>query len=954
MSKNSISDVATMKYICALITILFVSVTTLAASIPFVRNFTNKEVMCQNWDIEQDSKGIIYIANRYGLVCYDGKTWQTYTTNENRTIRSLHIASDDRIYIGSYEEFGYFERDEYGKLTYSSISSLFQHKELKNKDIWSIEQEDNLIYFQSFAGYFSFDTQSKQVAFYPVKNMMQRLYKVESKIYVVVQDELYRLEKNNLVKLPSIHSPLQSPVRSILPYGDNRLLIQTENQGFWIYNQGEYTPATINKALNISGNNEALYAENGNLLAGTRSNGLLCFDSQGSLLYKLDHQTQLQHNTVLSLFKDKANNIWIGLEKGLSLAFINDSFSFHYLKENNIGSIFDVALWNDYLYIASNQGLWRIKAKDFLTQEQSFSPERVNLQNGFVQKLLKTDEGLIIGHSKATYLLNKQNQLTEMYPTGGALAGTEIHYPQQRKGFLLGSYNSINLYDIEPSGNYLFRQRLSNFDGYPRYIEFDNNGNLWVAHTRKGIYKLKMNRDRTNFTGNEFFSCIGDSSRTQIGVFNIGGRIVFTNENQFYTYNDLSDSIVPYDRLNTHLEFITHTKHIVKVDNTYYWFITDMGIALVNLATSNTPVIEKVLLFDNYNLRMHKDFESIVPITPEYSILCAENVLVLIPNKPETNHAPLNQKMIFTHIVSYNILKNEEQYLPVRTGDTTYQLTSDFNSLDVQVAYPAYNEDIYFQFKLEENGIPKHWQEKQNTPSINIQRLPSGNYCLKCRAIDEKGIVVSTASFSFRILPPWYLSAWAYACYIFLLAVILLVIYAGVRRRTLRQQRHIIKEREQQIIELENKRLNDEILFKGKELTQSTMTIIENNKILLAIKEEIESHKRMLGSQYPNKYYQKLIDMIDNATSKGKEWDLFLSNFDLIHQHFFRNLRQRFPELTPNDLKLCALLRLNMSTKDMADMLNIGVRAVETARYRLRKKMELDSNVDLVQFLIDF
>lgn len=184
--------------------------------------------------------------------------------------------------------------------------------------------------------------------------------------------------------------------------------------------------------------------------------------------------------------------------------------------------------------------------------------------------------------------------------------------------------------------------------------------------------------------------------------------------------------------------------------------------------------------------------------------------------------------------------------------------------------------------------------------------------------------------------------------------MILLAIYAGVRRRTLRQQRHIIKEREQQIIELENKRLNDEILFKGKELTQSTMTIIENNKILLAIKEEIENHKRMLGSQYPNKYYQKLMDMIDNATSKGKEWDLFLSNFDLIHEHFFRNLRQRFPELTPNDLKLCALLRLNMSTKDMADMLNIGVRAVETARYRLRKKMELDSNVDLVQFLIDF
>ena len=101
--------------------------------------------MCQNWDIGQDSKGVIYVANRNGLVCYDGKTWQTYTTNENRTIRSLYISPDDRIYIGSYEEFGYFERNEYGKLVYTSISSLFQHKELKNKDIWSIEQDENLI-----------------------------------------------------------------------------------------------------------------------------------------------------------------------------------------------------------------------------------------------------------------------------------------------------------------------------------------------------------------------------------------------------------------------------------------------------------------------------------------------------------------------------------------------------------------------------------------------------------------------------------------------------------------------------------------------------------------------------------------------------------------------------------------------------------------------------------------
>lgn len=241
-----------MKYIYALIIVLLTSANALGSLYSIRQKLHDKEVMCQNWDIGQDSKGIIYVANRNGLVCYDGKTWQTYTTNENRTIRSLYISPDDRIYIGSYEEFGYFERNEYGKLVYTSISGLFQHKELKNKDIWSIEQDENLIYFQSFAGYFSFDTQSKKIAFYPVKNMMQRLYKVNNQIYAVIQDELYLLEKNNLTKLPTSSAPFQSPVRSILPYEGNRLLIQTENQGFWIYDQGKYIPqSTINKTPDI-------------------------------------------------------------------------------------------------------------------------------------------------------------------------------------------------------------------------------------------------------------------------------------------------------------------------------------------------------------------------------------------------------------------------------------------------------------------------------------------------------------------------------------------------------------------------------------------------------------------------------------------------------------------------------------------------------------------------------
>ena len=83
-------------------------------------------------------------------------------------------------------------------------------------------------------------------------------------------------------------------------------------------------------------------------------------------------------------------------------------------------------------------------------------------------------------------------------------------------------------------------------------------------------------------------------------------------------------------------------------------------------------------------------------------------------------------------------------------------------------------------------------------------------------------------------------------------------------------------------------------------------------------------------------------------------WEVFRTNFDLTHNNFFRNLRERYPALTPTDLKFCALLRLNLSTKEMAQFSGLTVRGVEGARYRLRKKLNLSESASITEFLIDF
>jgi len=163
-----------------------------------------------------------------------------------------------------------------------------------------------------------------------------------------------------------------------------------------------------------------------------------------------------------------------------------------------------------------------------------------------------------------------------------------------------------------------------------------------------------------------------------------------------------------------------------------------------------------------------------------------------------------------------------------------------------------------------------------------------------------------------------------------------------------------IEKREKQIIALKNEKLESELTLKSKELAGSTLTIINKKEMLANIKEEVMEQKKALGSQYPNKYYDKLIHLLDENLSSEEDWAIFESNFDRIHENFFRNLHIKYPELTSNDLRLCAYLRLNLSSKDMAHLLNISLKGVEVGRYRIRKKIGLLSTKSLSEFMIEF
>ncbi|MDP3353473.1 MAG: hypothetical protein Q8S44_07015, partial [Flavobacteriaceae bacterium] len=201
-------------------------------------------------------------------------------------------------------------------------------------------------------------------------------------------------------------------------------------------------------------------------------------------------------------------------------------------------------------------------------------------------------------------------------------------------------------------------------------------------------------------------------------------------------------------------------------------------------------------------------------------------------------------------------------------------------------------------------------------------------------------------SYNFEILKPWYFSNLAFIAYILLFLSILLIIQKANKRYYKKQLRHKQLESEQLIIRMKNEKLNQDIENKNRELAISTMSIINKNEVLKSIKNELKSNE----IEPSNIHVLKLIDGNLNNT---KDWDVFEEAFNNADKYFLEKIKKAHPNLTPNDLRFCAFLRLNLTSKEISPLLNITVRSVETKRYRLRKQMGLPHDSSLVSYILD-
>ncbi|HET7898355.1 MAG TPA: triple tyrosine motif-containing protein, partial [Flavisolibacter sp.] len=389
------------------------------------------------------------------------------------------------------------------------------------------------------------------------------------------------------------------------------------------------------------------------------------------------------------------------------------------------------------------------------------------------------------------------------------------------------------------------------------------------------------------------------------------------------------------------------------------WFVHEKELGVVDFSEPKP----RLIYFPELNGKLVSGFENIYPLNEHNIFIGSEKGFyhVDFANYKQNTHALQTQLRIARAIGKKDTLLFGGYGASPKT-EVSYQA----NSLHFEYSAILYGQQLNIEYSYNLKGFDHTWSAWSGKTEKDYTNLPAGDYVFQIKARTNLGNESAVSSYAFTILPPWYQTPVAYFLYALAFLVLIYFVHSQQKKKLLKQQQKYeeqqrqlqylhqleLEKNEKEIVKLRNEKLEAELAHKNTELASSAMHLVQKGELLSKIKDElVKLNKDSQVQQSPDEV-KKIIKILGTEEKMDEDWELFAQHFDKVHSDFLLNLKKKFPNLTPNESKLCAYLRMNLSTKEIAQLMNISVRGVEISRYRLRKKLELPTAVNLFDFLI--
>jgi DNA-binding CsgD family transcriptional regulator len=877
----------------------------------------------KNWDLSVNTNGELFVANNKGLLHFNGEQWNLNKLPNNTIIRSVESVGD-RIYTGSYEEFGYWKKNRLGELEYASLTHLIKDHEFTSEEFWEILPVNDKVLFRSFSSIYSYDGNKIKVVDPP--QVISDFIEYNDRIIVAGGlSGLFVLKNDELVPLPNQELLQGKTVTDMVVFKD-KLLVGTKLSGCYLFDGTRLQPWTpdINEELKLHQLNKMLLLGKDEIGFGTIKNGMYLFNAGTQAYQILNRESGLQNNTVLSmlLFND---HLWLGLDNGIARAKLNNSIMYYTDYSGTLGMVYDMATYRDKLYLGSNTGVFYFEGNTL---------KFVDGSQGHVWDLTEIEGDLLCGHNTGTYKVEENGFKLLTSLSGGYEI---IKVPDQNATYIQGTYNGLVKFRKHQNGEWEIT-RIAGIDFPIKQLCFETPSILWVAHPYKGFYRIHLDDDYQQVEQTQRFNQEGAPSEYNVQVYNIKNQIVFSSEGKWYKYNPIEDRIVPFDEFSDY-----KNKELLFFDDSHFWFVDGEGRKSIiytdlkkdSLMITDLPLRER-LIPDSQQIIKMNDSTSYITLSDGFA-------------KVNDSKLQSQSDQLALPVPDITVLKDQKSTYSVK--DVIEIPYKNSQSIIIEVSCPEIIESRYY-YELEG---PKEYTQYADNGFINFQNLPHGEYSFKVSTAGMDNKISAPNVINFEISPPWYLSTISMIFYGICAVLVVIAVRAYNRRKFTRKQKELeeqmYKEQQERLATLEKEKLAKEVRLKQNELASTTLNIAKKNEMILELKNMLLMNKDKFSN---SQRYRSFIKKLNNSIQDTEDWKRFEVNFKELHEDFFERLLKEYPSLTPKDLKLCAYLKMNLSSKEIAPLMAISIRGVEIHRYRLRKKLKMDSSENLSNFLITF
>ena len=791
---------------------------------PFVKNYTASEYKAhaQNFAVARDRRGVMYFGNFAGILQYDGEFWQLIPTANITRISALASDSSGTIYVGARGEIGKLEPDSKGDLNFKS---LFEHKEkppafldvfqilITSEGVVFITRNCILIY------------RSGKIETWTSKDEILNGFSCNNMMYLQLRSQGLVTFKGNETT-PVINGELFSgaiEIKAMLPYGRDGILIASGTQGLYLLKSDGIKPFTTKADLLFLKNiiSAGAILADGSYAFGTTRKGIIVLDQAGEITQLIDKKSDLKNENVQSLFADDNNILWAALNNGIAMVELPARLTYFNDKSGLNGAVNHIFRFKDRLYVSTYQGLF---AYDKSTFSFITIPEIITAcwsVGMFKDQLLAASSQGLFSVSNLNARLIKEGFVMSL-----------VCSRANPSELFLGEMGGLVCMQNQNS-----QWKTNKIVGLPEeeindLIE-DADGNVWGSTLTQGIFRYSPQKQSIDFYTKS--SGLPETGGTSINILN--GKLSVATLKGVFLFDQATSSFKAVNLLkedslmaNQWFSMITQTPEgnlwVTSGDESHINLLIKQGQTFQAVSSPFLPIADNVIW-------------AILPEENGITWFGGPDGLVKYDPSVAMNHLdpyPTLIRRIITHNDSVIFYGESGGVHQVITWKNTV-LSHQDNALRFEFAAPFYSAkgDNQYQYILE--GFEETWSDWSTQTHKEYTNLPKGNFVFHVKGKNIYGRVATEATFSFRILAPWYTMWWAYLIYILCASAIIYLIMVYRNRQLIKEKRVLEQKIVQRTAEVVLQK--EEIEKQSQELANKNDELEKINIVVKAINSEI-------------------------------------------------------------------------------------------------------------------